>query len=73
MMITEPKALAVAADQVAGADLPEARGVIVAAFGDPGALALSQRLTCPVIGIGAAAAHRAVIGRAPFGDVHNTA
>ena len=73
MMITEPKALAVAADQVAGADLPEARGVIVAAFGDPGALALSQRLTCPVIGIGAAAARTAAADGARFAVATTTA
>ncbi|MEL6809143.1 MAG: aspartate/glutamate racemase family protein [Pseudomonadota bacterium] len=66
LMITEPKALAAAADQVAGADLPEARAVIVAAFGDPGAARLAQRLTCPVVGIGAAAARAAAAKGARF-------
>jgi allantoin racemase len=55
-MITEPAALAAAADQVCRTVLPEARAVIVAAFGDPGAQRLAARLPCPVIGIGAAAA-----------------
>lgn len=65
-MITEPKALARAADQVAATQLPPASGVIVAAFGDPGAQALSARLTCPVVGIGAAAARAAAHGGARF-------
>ncbi|KMW57674.1 Hydantoin racemase [Candidatus Rhodobacter oscarellae] len=65
-MITEPKDSAAAADQVAQADLPKARAVIVAAFGDPGAVRLAQRLSCPVVGIGAAAARAAAAGRARF-------
>ncbi len=55
-MITEPNALALASKQIASAHVPEAAGVIVAAFGDPGAEALDARLTCPVVGIGRAAA-----------------
>lgn len=55
-MITEPGALALAAEQIARADLPDASGVIVAAFGDPGTDALARRLECPVVGIGKAAA-----------------
>lgn len=65
-MITGPAALALAAGQVAEADLPEAAGVIVAAFGDPGAEALAQRLPCPVVGIGAAAAMAASKDGAAF-------
>lgn len=61
-IITHPEALARAADQVAGAALPAARGVIVAAFGDPGADGLARRLTVPVVGIGAAAARAASVG-----------
>ena len=55
-MITDPGALSLAAEQIARADLPDASGVIVAAFGDPGAEALARRLECPVVGIGEAAA-----------------
>ena len=55
-MITEPEALVLAGQQVATAEFPAAAGVIVAAFGDPGAEALADRLKCPVIGIGRAAA-----------------
>jgi Asp/Glu/hydantoin racemase len=54
-MITEPEALARAGEHIANAELPEAAGVIVAAFGDPGRDALAQRLAVPVVGIGAAA------------------
>lgn len=58
-MIVAEDALDAAADIVAAADLPAARGVIVSAFGDPGREALARRLDCPVIGIGEAAAHEA--------------
>ncbi len=64
-VIQTPGQLAQAADQVALLEPPPGcRGVIVAAFGDPGADRLAARLSCPVIGIGAAAA-RAARGR-PF-------
>ncbi len=65
-MITDPKSLGLAGEQIAVADLPEASAVIVAAFGDPGAEALSARLTCPVVGIGQAAALAAVAKDGPF-------
>ena len=71
-MITDPKALALAAQSIADADLPPACAVIVAAFGDPGAEALAQRLDSPVIGIGAAAARVAGQGGAPFAVVTTT-
>ncbi|MGV6848059.1 MAG: aspartate/glutamate racemase family protein [Marinibacterium sp.] len=71
-MITDPCALALAAEQVARADLPEASGMIVAAFGDPGAAALSARVACPVIGIGRAAARAAGKGGARFAVVTTT-
>ncbi len=60
-MITDPDALAAAADQIAMANLPAARGVMVAAFGDPGVSSLAAKLDIPVVGIGAAAAR--VAGR----------
>ncbi|WP_299376140.1 aspartate/glutamate racemase family protein [uncultured Tateyamaria sp.] len=72
-MITEPSALAAAADQVCRAVLPEARAVIVAAFGDPGAQRLAARLPCPVIGIGAAAARAAAKDGTPFAVATTTA
>ncbi|MEL7088992.1 MAG: aspartate/glutamate racemase family protein, partial [Planctomycetota bacterium] len=43
-----------------------ASAVIVAAFGDPGASALSHRLRVPVVGIGTAAAQAAVALGRPF-------
>ncbi|MGY3439749.1 MULTISPECIES: aspartate/glutamate racemase family protein [unclassified Marinovum] len=61
MLIDEP-ALMAAGRLVAEAALPKVSGVIVSAFGDPGRTALAARLSCPVIGIGAAAA-RATAGR----------
>lgn len=71
-MITDPEALAQAAGSIADADLPPASAVIVAAFGDPGADALAQRLDSPVIGIGAAAARAAGQDGAPFAVVTTT-
>jgi len=65
-MITEPDALRASGEQIAYAKLPEASGVIIAAFGDPGAGALRERLACPVVGIGAAAAQAAALGGASF-------
>lgn len=55
MIVTE-SALDAAAIVVSGAQLPDLRGVIVSAFGDPGRDALAHRLLCPVVGIGQAAA-----------------
>ena len=71
-MITDPAALEQAAGSIADADLPPASAVIVAAFGDPGAVALAQRLDCPVVGIGAAAARAAGQDGAPFAVVTTT-
>ncbi len=57
-LITDPEALAIAAEVVAGmapairAYAPD--GVIVAAFGDPGLPALRGALSMPVVGIGEA-------------------
>lgn len=62
-VIQTPDQLAMAGDRIAVLDPPAGcRGVIVAAFGDPGADRLAARLDCPVVGIGAAAA-RAARGR----------
>lgn len=59
-VILEPDQLDRAAAQVAALRPPPGcRGVIVAAFGDPGAGALARRTRLPVIGIGAAAARAA--------------
>lgn len=58
-MITSPEALDAAAMLVGAAEVPPVAGVIVSAFGDPGRAALAQRLPCPVVGIGAAAAQEA--------------
>ncbi|MFD1344818.1 aspartate/glutamate racemase family protein, partial [Litorisediminicola beolgyonensis] len=61
-MLVTPQELDRAADAVAALSFgPEVDGVIVAAFGDPGAGALAARIgvPVPVIGIGAAAARAA--------------
>ena len=66
-LITDPAALADAADLIASAALPLwPDGIIVSAFGDPGAARLAQRAPCPVIGIGAAAARQAAQAGQPF-------
>lgn len=66
-LITEPKALALAADAVAAIPreaFANAAGVIVAAFGDPGVDALRARLNVPVVGIAEAAMRAAsAVGR----------
>ena len=50
-MITDAVSLAAAAAQIAAAQLPAARGVIVAAFGDPGVASLGKRLVLSLIHI----------------------
>ena len=65
-MITDAVSLAAAAAQIAPAQLPAARGVIVAAFGDPGVASLGKRLVCPVVGIAQAAAQAAARDGAAF-------
>lgn len=66
-VIVTPEQLDRAADGIAALH-PHAgcRGVIVAAFGDPGATLLAGRLSVPVIGIGAAAARAAAQGGRAF-------
>lgn len=71
-MIVTPEALDQAAVLVGQTPLPALDGVIVAAFGDPGRETLAQRLTCPVVGIGAAAAIEAGIGGRRFAVVTTT-
>ncbi|CAG2159869.1 aspartate/glutamate racemase family protein [Cupriavidus numazuensis] len=58
-MIVEEGDLQAAADVVGAVDVGSVRGVIVAAFGDPGAEALRRRLMVPVVGIGEAAMREA--------------
>ncbi|MFN4059484.1 MAG: aspartate/glutamate racemase family protein [Paracoccus hibiscisoli] len=66
-VILDPDQLDRAADQIAALEPPPGcRGVIVAAFGDPGAARLALRLGLPVIGIGAAAARAAGHGGLAF-------
>lgn len=66
-VIVTPDQLDRAADGIAALHPPAAcRGVIVAAFGDPGADRLAARLAVPVIGIGAAAARAAAQGGRAF-------
>ncbi|MDN5568649.1 MAG: aspartate/glutamate racemase family protein [Paracoccus sp. (in: a-proteobacteria)] len=67
LVIQMPSELQRAAQQVALLVPPRGcRGVIVSAFGDPGAVALAARLSCPVLGIGAAAAMAAGAGGRSF-------
>lgn len=66
-MITTKSELSAAANVVAAAEIRDwPHAIIVAAFGDPGALRLARRAPCPVIGIGAAAAKDAALRGAPF-------
>lgn len=75
-LITEPDALAVAAEAVLSlaesiaADPPA--GVIVSAFGDPGLEALRERLSCPVTGIAEASMQEAAAEARPFAVVTTT-
>ncbi|MFD0981458.1 aspartate/glutamate racemase family protein [Tropicimonas aquimaris] len=66
-MITSQAALDAAAARVGAAVLtPEPTGIIVSAFGDPGAEEIARRYPCPVVGIGAAAARAAARSGTPF-------
>lgn len=78
-MIVDEADLGAAADAVGALDLPVAgpgsegmRGVIVAAFGDPGAHALRRRLAVPVVGIGEAAMREAAQNGRRFGIATTT-
>lgn len=54
------------------AQVQDADGVIVGAFGDPGLQALTERLTVPVIGIGQASMMLAARAGTPFGIATTT-
>lgn len=71
-MITDLAPLSAAGDQIAAASLPGARGIIIAAFGDPGAEKLAAKSDVPVVGIGAAAARQAGQGGGTFAVVTTT-
>ena len=74
-LITTPDALADAARAVAALapdlDAMAPDGVIVAAFGDPGAAQLARTLSCPVVGLAKASMARAA-GIGPFAVVTTT-
>lgn len=66
-VIVTADALEAAGTLVASATFDrEPRGIIVSAFGDPGAERLKRRLPIPVVGIGAAAARAAGRSGKPF-------
>jgi allantoin racemase len=65
-MITDPHALAVAAEAVVAADLPPCDAAIVAAFGDPGLQALRARLPVPIVGMAEAGMAEAGAGGRRF-------
>lgn len=75
-LITDPTALAIAAEAVAEAETairartPDA--VIVAAFGDPGRARLAERLDVPVVGIGEAGMRAGSAGGRRFAVVTTT-
>lgn len=74
-MIVDEAALASSASEVVRIGLtlgPQAGAVVVAAFGDPGAKALRERLSVPVIGIGEAALCEAAAGGRRFGIATTT-
>ncbi len=61
-LITETAALQSADEQVTRAQLPQATGVLVWVFGDPGAGHLAKRFACPVIRVVPSAAEAAAEG-----------
>ena len=72
-VIQTPDQLDAAGRRVAALDPPPGcHGVIVAAFGDPGAQDLAARLSVPVVGIGASAALEAGAGNRIFAVVTTT-
>lgn len=74
-MILDAAALAEAAAEVVRiglADQPGSDAVIVAAFGNPGARTLRERLPVPVLGIGEAAIREAAFGGRRFGIATTT-
>lgn len=74
-LIANPDQLRAACDVVAGMApslAPQADGVIVSGFGDPGVEELRRTLSVPVIGIAEAAMHEAASFGAPFAVVTTT-
>lgn len=73
-LITNPEALAVAAEAVIAMSdqIHDVDGVIVSAFGDPGLEALRARLSVPVTGIAEAGMVEAASGRRRFAVVTTT-
>lgn len=73
-LITEPAALALAAEAVTALapGLGQPDGVIVAGFGDPGLAALRRLLACPVTGIAEAGMAEAAAGGRRFAVVTTT-
>lgn len=74
-MISEPAALAAAADEVlstatmAMLEIPDALGIIISAFADPGIEAVRAAVSVPVVGIAGAACRAASAGGTRFGIV----
>jgi allantoin racemase len=74
MIVTEADLPGSAAEviRMGGAAGPEVSAIIVAAFGDPGAAALRDRVSVPVIGIGEASMREAASGGRRFGIATTT-
>lgn len=72
-MLTTTEQLANAAKLLTEAKIPsDISGVIIAAFGDPGRVALAAKLNIPVVGIGQAAAIAAAKGKRHYCVVTHT-
>ncbi len=75
-LICDPQALVIAAhavlDMVPQIVELHPAGVVIAAFGDPGLVQLSARLTCPVVGIAQAGMAEAASGDRRFSVVTTT-
>lgn len=66
-LLATPDLLDAAGGLVAAADIPEdTDAIILSAFGDPGFAQLADKVSCPVIGIGGAAARAASQKGVPF-------
>jgi allantoin racemase len=66
-LISTPDLLDAAAGHVEAAHIPDdTTAIILSAFGDPGFAGLAQQVSCPIVGIGAAAARAAAKAGLPF-------
>jgi Asp/Glu/hydantoin racemase len=66
-LISTPGLLDAAAGHVEAAHIPDGTtAIILSAFGDPGLAGLAQQISCPIIGIGGAAARAAAKAGLPF-------